>query len=343
MPKYPAQIDNNISLPPAVNNLTPVDGGIFNKLRDSIIAIESELGTSPSGVYGDVKSRIEALEGTVSNLQIVSLAGDLGGTLTSPTVVGLQGNPVSSVAPGLYDVLIWNGIAWEPATFPFPPGTNYGETLIWNGANYVPGFLTQDDILPGYQFDITSGTNQFVIVGQSFQQGLIVSYSEAPDLAILTDNQGGSQDVTSAVTNTNFCLSNYNYALNSFGATVIYTITATRGYVTKTTTNTLTWGQPFYYGTGAAGLSGPTFLSGSKTTVIQDTINSTFTVTAGGSDKIYFACRSAFPATFTVGGFVGGFTLTDTFPYDSGYGFTENYDLYESDYTGLGTIIIQTS
>lgn len=346
MPKYPAQIDNNTSLPSAVNNFTPVTGSVYNKLRDAIIAIESELGANASGVYGDVKSRIEALEGVVSNLDIISLSGDLGGTLTSPKVIGIQGKPVSTVAPDLYDVLSWNGIAWEPAAFPLPPGNNYGETLIWNGANYVPGFLTQDEILPGYQFNITSGSAQFVIVGQSYQQGFNVSYSDAPDLAVLTDDQGMSEkDVTTAVTNTNFCISNNTYTKNTYNATVTYTITATRGYVTKTATNTLTWTSPMFFGTGAAGQTLAAFLSGPKTQILQNTKNTTFTETATGLNKIYFACRSGYGTiTFTVGGFVGGFTQTySSIPYTNIYGFTENYDLYESDFAGLGTIIVQTS
>lgn len=40
--------------------------------------------------------------------------GDLGGLYPNPTVVGLYNNPVSAVAPGLGNVLLWNGAAWTP-------------------------------------------------------------------------------------------------------------------------------------------------------------------------------------------------------------------------------------
>lgn len=41
--------------------------------------------------------------------------GDLGGTVTSQTVIGIQGNPVSSTAPATNDVLTWSGTEWAPA------------------------------------------------------------------------------------------------------------------------------------------------------------------------------------------------------------------------------------
>jgi hypothetical protein len=44
------------------------------------------------------------------------LAGDIGGTQAAPKVVGLQGNPVATTAPGSGQVLEWNGSAWAPAT-----------------------------------------------------------------------------------------------------------------------------------------------------------------------------------------------------------------------------------
>jgi hypothetical protein len=42
------------------------------------------------------------------------LAKDLGGSSTSPQVIGLQGNPVQAVVPGSGQVLTWNGSSWTP-------------------------------------------------------------------------------------------------------------------------------------------------------------------------------------------------------------------------------------
>jgi hypothetical protein len=114
---YPAQIDNTYSLPTAIDNLTPVQGILFNNLRDAVIAIESAIGTQPAGPYSNVAARFTNLENIVGNLKIITLAGDLGGTLADPVVIGIQGVPVVPGTPNFGQVMMSNGIAWIPTTF----------------------------------------------------------------------------------------------------------------------------------------------------------------------------------------------------------------------------------
>lgn len=165
---YPAQIDTNQSLPTVVDNQTPVQAKVFNQLRDAVIAVEATLGTTPQGLYTNVGSRLGNLETIVGNLQIIEIQQDLGGTLESPLVIGLQGHPVSDGYPSVNNVLTWNGIAWVPeppkglidvalacdlggdkscqivvglqgnpisATAPVP-----GDILRWTGSDWAPGF-----------------------------------------------------------------------------------------------------------------------------------------------------------------------------------------------------------
>jgi hypothetical protein len=130
MTNYPAQIDTTTSLPTVVDNSTAAQGLIVNRLRDAILAVEDELGVKPSGIYGTIRSRLDTLETTIGNLQIINLAGDLGNTLIDPLVIGIQGRPVSSTAPSLLNVLIWDGIAWVPG-----PPVNFSKDLAGNNTS----------------------------------------------------------------------------------------------------------------------------------------------------------------------------------------------------------------
>ena len=60
-----------------------------------------------------------------------SAGGDLSGTYPDPTVVALQGNPVSSTTPTTNYVLEWNGTAWTPTALPssLPPSGTAGGDL----------------------------------------------------------------------------------------------------------------------------------------------------------------------------------------------------------------------
>ena len=69
-----------------------------------------------------------------------------------------------------------------------------------------------------------------------------------------------------------------------------------------------------------------------------------FTVNCGPGQYIFFAIPTRFgtPA-FSVGGFEGGFSLVNTLYYTNSFGYTESYDIYRSDYSGLGntTVVVK--
>jgi hypothetical protein len=65
---YPNSIDGYISLPLLVDNVSPVVADDHNRLRNTIVTIENELGTNPSSTYGTVKDRLDAIEASISGI-----------------------------------------------------------------------------------------------------------------------------------------------------------------------------------------------------------------------------------------------------------------------------------
>jgi hypothetical protein len=175
---YPAKIDTPISLPPAVDNLTPVAGYVFNGLRGAIIAIETTLGVQPAGVYSNVAGRLNTLENTIGNLENIQLARDLGGTPNQPLVIGIQGRPVSSVAPALGQVIAWNGIAWVPANVTMGSVNTFGGDL--SGNNILQTVIG----LQGHSLSATAPTTGQVLTFNGSQW--------APTGFTLTGPAGGS-------------------------------------------------------------------------------------------------------------------------------------------------------
>lgn len=370
MPKYPAQIDTTLSLPTAVDNLTPVQGKIFNKLRDAVLAIESELGVKPSASYSTVKARIDALEGIVGNLQIIELDGDLGGTLESPLVIGFQGRPVSTVPPQQGEVYVWDGLAWTPLPQSgggggggITPGGDLSggpflqtviglqnrpidttaptpfQSLIWNGVVWKPGNVPTDLLTPPVELTITP-TVQFAEVNENVTApAFTATYTATPTSALLEDSENLTpQNVTS--TPLSFS-SIYNFTETSFGDSVDFTLTAVQGFITKSETTSIIWGQKTYWGVDVAGQTGAPFITSLAGQEITVTKQIAFAVNASSTQKVYFACRNGYgDIVFTVHDVEGGFTKTQTIPVTNDFGFIENYDLYESDYAGLGAIVV---
>lgn len=61
--RYPDQIDDSNTLPPANGS----DATSINDLIEATEAIETELGVTPSGVYADVRTRLDILETRINN------------------------------------------------------------------------------------------------------------------------------------------------------------------------------------------------------------------------------------------------------------------------------------
>jgi len=203
--------------------------------------------------------------------------------------------------------------------------------------------LRQSDI--GNDFSITSFSSSsatLVLLGATVTNpSFTASYAYTPTSASIQDN-AGNPSVNVISTPTAFTYS-YAYTKTTYGQSVTWTLTADDGSGADTATDSTTWAQYVYYGVDVAGGSTEAFIKALPSSVLTTTKNRTISVTAGASDKIYYAYRSAYgTATFTVGGFAGGFGTPTTISVTNAYGIVENYYLYESEQLNLGatTVVI---
>lgn len=88
--KYPNNLDDTSSLPISVDLVTEVKAEVVNRLRDSVIATQTELGRVPSGTFGTVRARLDAIDSLLSDLgsQIASNDADI--AAINATLISLQ-------------------------------------------------------------------------------------------------------------------------------------------------------------------------------------------------------------------------------------------------------------
>lgn len=200
---FPAAIDNSSSLPTVFDNITGLHAVTINILRDTAIAIEATLGTKPQSVYTTVRARLDAMEALIQSSIIgeISFSGDISGTTTHQTVIGLQTKPISPVAPVAGQPLIFDGVQYSPST------NFFSQNLITTGSiiagpvlstSAETGLLTTDGkfIINGIMPTIISNTGQAIIYYDSTLNKLRVSENGGAYVNLLTvDAITWSQDL----------------------------------------------------------------------------------------------------------------------------------------------------
>lgn len=95
-----------------------------------------------------------------------------------------------------------------------------------------------------------------------------------------------------------------------------------------------------YYGTSSS-ISYDSSLISSLTKILSNNIARNITVNAADGEYIYYCIPTRLGTpTFIIGGFEGGLEKVNTISYENGYGYTEDYDIYRSDISGLGNTTI---
>ena len=242
---YPAQIDTIITLPKALDLITPITGGIFNDLRDAILGIEQALGVNPAGIYGTVANRLTTLENIIIQgggvaTPVGPAGGDLGNAYPNPSVIGIQGNSISSAQPTDGELLTWvaSHNRWEPKQPIVTSGFTAGGDLSGTSTNQtVIG-------IDGHPISITS-----------IQPGDIIVYNGSslvnrPDVFLNVLDYGvkgdGSTDDTAAI---QAIFDNLSPVINGANVTVYFPSRPSTGMYYKIT-------QPLVLQRGSARLLG---------------------------------------------------------------------------------------
>jgi hypothetical protein len=174
--KYPQSIDDSSTLPLSTDNVTPVKSEVVNRLQNAVIAVETELGTNPSGTYGTVTSRLQAISQAV-------------GIGAQPSASFIRWDP-SKPSSGL-TFQTWAEVI---ATIPNSPGgfdclidTSSGTPAIIPSGTYdTQGLIT----LRPYRDGTTIGVGSYPAVTVQFAQGALVKNLRAVDGSIELSRTG---------------------------------------------------------------------------------------------------------------------------------------------------------
>ncbi len=225
-----------------------------------------------------------------------------------------------------------------------PPGSTNAVLQRLGTADPFFAVLTLDQIAAAYSCSLALVGASLVEAGQSVATpAFTASYARTPAAAVLTDTvPTAPKDVIG--TPTSFSSSG-TFALG-YGASVTFTLTASEaGGPSKASSATISWGQKEFWGNAVPGTPNAAFIAALPSSALALSRGRTFTSTAGATERLYFASRSAYGTpTFTVGGFAGGFHLAaSAVAVTNAHGVTENYDLWESDNLNLGTTTVVVS
>ena len=136
--QYPNGVDNTSSLPYVTNGVSPMVGEDVNRLRDAIVAVETELGANPSGTFTSVDARLGAAETAISdyaNSTFLVLSTD--GFISQERVFAPSVNfaVVDGGAGANYGIDLAANVGIGTLT----PASDYSLTLDGNGTTQIGG------------------------------------------------------------------------------------------------------------------------------------------------------------------------------------------------------------
>ena len=141
--KYPDGIDNTTSLPYITNGTSPMVAEDVNRLRDAVVAVETELGADPSGTFTSVAARVAANEQAISEYarsEFLVLSHD--GYVSRERVFAPSADFIATDGgPGFnYEIDLADVVGIGTST----PDAGYSLTLDGDGSSRIGGIVLRD-------------------------------------------------------------------------------------------------------------------------------------------------------------------------------------------------------
>jgi len=217
-----------------------------------------------------------------------------------------------------------------------------GYVPTWDGAGAVWASTL------AFTINSFAATSSLIETGNSaINPGFTASFSSTPTTLVLTNNfDSESKDVHTTPT---AFTSSHTFPFATPNLSITFTITATHppNPAPSPRSASIISGQRTYAGVVAAGSSLATLIAGATFTSILTARGFSFTVTGtGGTSRAQWAypARYGTPATVKDNstGFGVAYTLLGAFSRTNAFGYTENYNQYEtvSSFTGSLTVVV---
>lgn len=234
-------------------------------------------------------------------------------------------------------------------------GVTVNKVLKYDGTKFVVADYNESFSFSIASFTTTLGTSpQEIGVGTWKAIGagsFSASYNNGPATGgyVIMSGTGNTWASNLSLTNIFQGPTNTVEIINHRGTigAITFTLNATDGSINPTSIITINFWNKRFWGTSTKdgeyieGEYTEADIEGLADNELSNSKSKTFTVTSNIGEYIIFSYPSRLgTATFTVGGFEGGFINFGTISVTNASGFTENYRIYRSANSGLGTTTV---
>jgi hypothetical protein len=182
---YPAGIDSILQLPTVAGSSS--EAIAINALQSAVIAIETELGVNPRGIYSDVETRFSIIEARLGPGPVITGGPiDIDDAILSGTLSILKGGTGLNSIGVANTLMISNGVG---LFYDFITNDNIDAAAAIDGSKIVPDFGAQDIITTG---DIYISSVIFGGSGPSITMGAGAPSSTQPNGSLYLRTDGSA-------------------------------------------------------------------------------------------------------------------------------------------------------